>query len=114
MTESGPVITDRISRFVQSPAAPDAESFDELALAAFAFQFERIAPYRRLCAGRGVTPASVADWRQVPMVPAAAFKTLELAAAPTVEVFRSSGTTSGGEVRSVHHHPYPDLYRQVI
>jgi len=49
-------------------------------------------------------------------VPAAAFKTLELAAAPAVEVFRSSGTTSGGEeeVRSVHHHPYPDLYRQVI
>src|SRR6185436_3703285 len=115
MTESGSVITDRISRFVQSPAAPDAESFEELALAAFAFQLERIAPYRRLCTGRGATPASVADWRQVPMVPAAAFKTLELAAAPAVEVFRSSGTTSGtGEVRSVHHHPYPDLYRQVI
>jgi hypothetical protein len=109
------VIVERVSRFIQSPAAPDAGSFEELALAAFAFQFERIAPYRRLCEGRGATPASVADWRQVPPVPAAAFKTLELAAAPAVEVFRSSGTTSEtGEVRSVHHHPYPDLYRQVI
>lgn len=108
------MIVERVSRFVQS--APDIESFEELALAAFAFQFERIAPYRRLCEARGVTPASVAAWRQVPLVPAAAFKTLELAAAPAVEVFRSSGTTSGGagELRSVHHHPYPDLYRQVI
>jgi len=110
------VIVERVSRFIQSPAAPDTGSFEELALAAFAFQFERIAPYRRLCEGRGITPTSVSDWRQVPPVPAAAFKTLELAAAPAVEVFRSSGTTSGGseEIRSVHHHPYPDLYRQVI
>ncbi len=106
------MIVERISRSIQSPQ----ETFEELALAAFAFQFERIAPYRRLCEGRGTTPASVSDWRQVPMVPAAAFKTLELAAAPAVEVFRSSGTTSGGieEARSVHHHSYPDLYQQVI
>ena len=116
------VIVERISRFIQSPAAAAGspeETFEELALAAFAFQYEKIAPYRRLCEGRGVTPASVSDWRQVPLVPAAAFKTLELAAAPAVEVFRSSGTTSGssggaGEVRSVHHHAFPDLYRQVI
>jgi len=108
-----PEIVELVSRYVQSPVAPGSGSFEELALAAFAFQFERIAPYRRLCEGRGVTPASVQDWRQVPTVPAAAFKTLELAAAPAVEVFRSSGTTQG-EARSVHHHPYPDLYRQVI
>ena len=113
------VIVERVARFVQSPVAPANQpegTFEELALAAFAFQFERIAPYRRLCEGRGATPASVSDWRQVPMVPAAAFKTLELAAAPAKEVFRSSGTTSGGsgEARSVHHHAWPDLYRQVI
>ena len=114
------MIVERVSRFIQSPAAPASGSFEELALAAFAFQFERIAPYRRLCEGRGAIPASIADWRQVPPVPTAAFKTLELAAEPAVEVFRSSGTTSAGpaeageEARSVHHHPYPDLYRQVI
>jgi hypothetical protein len=115
------VIVERISRSIdiQSLQPSPQETFEELALAAFAFQFERIAPYRRLCEGRGVTPASVSDWRQVPVVPAAAFKTLELAAAPAVEIFRSSGTTSGGsggseEIRSVHHHSFPDLYRQVI
>jgi hypothetical protein len=108
------VIQDRIARFVQSSASPtSSESFAELALAAFAFQLERIEPYRRLCAGRGATPSTVTDWRRIPPVPAAAFKTLELAAAPAVEVFRSSGTTEG-EVRSVHHHPFPDLYRTVI
>jgi hypothetical protein len=45
------------------------------------------------------------------MVPTAAWKTLELAAVPAIETFRSSGT--GGE-RSVHHHGFPDLYRAVI
>ena len=109
------MIVERISRsiYLQSPQQSPEETFEELALAAFAFQFERIAPYRRLCEGRGATPASISDWRQVPMVPAAAFKTLELAAEPAVEVFRSSGTTAG-EARSVHHQAYPDLYRQVI
>ncbi|HEV7515900.1 MAG TPA: acyl-protein synthetase, partial [Thermoanaerobaculia bacterium] len=80
------------------------------------------APYRRLCAARGATPATVTSWRQVPPVPTAAFRTLTLAAAPAVEVFRSSGTTGasgatgeGGEgPRSVHYQPYPELYRQAI
>jgi len=102
-------VIDRISRFLTDSRSA---TFDELALAAFAFQFERIEPYRRLCEGRGVAPGAIADWRQVPPVPTAAFKTLTLAAEPAREVFRSSGTT--GSERSVHHHPYPDLYRQVI
>src|ERR1700710_2167219 len=102
------MIVERIERYLSASHAPDegTAGFEELALAAFAFQFERIAPYRRLCEGRGVTPGTVTDWRQVPLVPAAAFKTLELAAAPAVETFRSSGTTAG-EARSVHHHPFP-------
>jgi hypothetical protein len=103
------VILDRVSHFL---TATDSANFEELALAAFAWQFERIEPYRRLCARRGTTPGTVRDWRQVPPVPAAAFKTMTLAAAPAVEIFRSSGTT--GEERSEHHQPFPDLYRQVI
>ena len=102
---------ERIADFIQDPGAG---SFEELALAVFAYQYERIEPYRRLCDGRGATPGSVADWRQVPPVPAAAFKRLRLAAAPEQEVFRSSGTSGGEEARSVHHHPFPDLYRQTI
>jgi hypothetical protein len=103
------VIRDRVARFITDPGSA---SFEELALEAFAFQFERIEPYRRMCEGRGATPGTVSDWRQVPPVPTAAFKTLTLAAEPAREVFRSSGTT--GEARSVHHHPYPDLYRLTI
>jgi hypothetical protein len=103
------ITTDRVTRFLTSP---ESASFEELALAAFAWQLERIEPYRRLCERRGAGPRTVTDWRQVPLVPAAAFKTLTLAAAPAVEVFRSSGTT--GEERSVHHQPFPDLYRAVI
>ncbi len=103
------MILDRITRFLtDSGAGP----FADLALSAFAWQYERIEPYRRLCERRGVTPGTVDDWRQVPPVPTAAFKTMSLAAEPAVEIFRSSGTT--GERRSVHHHPYPDLYRRVI
>lgn len=105
------MILDRVTRFL---TAPEADSFEDLALAAFAYQFERIEPYRRLCERRGSTPETVRDWRQVPPVPAAAFKTMTLAAEPAVEVFRSSGTTQGEEQRSVHHHPFPDLYRRVI
>jgi hypothetical protein len=104
-------VIERIAHFIQDPGAG---SFEELALAVFAYQYERIEPYRRLCDGRGATPGSVADWRQVPPVPAAVFKRLRLAAAPEQEVFRSSGTGGGEEARSVHYHPFPDLYRQTI
>jgi hypothetical protein len=116
---------ERIHRYLSAPRdshPPDGskpDSFEELALAAFAFQFERIAPYRRLCEGRGATPTTVASWREVPPVPAAAFRSLTLAAAPAIEIFRSSGTSAGGgggnaDGRSVHHQPYPELYRQAI
>ncbi len=106
-----PEIVNRVQQFLTAPAGA---SFEELALAAFAWQYERIEPFRRLCEGRGVSPRTVTDWRQVPAVPAAAFKSLTLSAAagPEGVVFRSSGTTAGE--RSVHHQPYPDLYRAVI
>src|SRR5437763_17024582 len=107
------MLVERISRYLSTPGTnPETPGFAELALAAFAFQFARIAPYRRLCEARGATPETVASWRAVPPVPAAAFRSLELAAAPAVEVFRSSGTTGrsggggGGEgPRSVHYQP---------
>lgn len=104
---------ERIQRYLSDPASA---SFEELALAVFAYQYAHIEPYRRLCDGRGATPATVGDWRQVPLVPAEAFKRLRLASAPPQEVFRSSGTTGGGDAqgRSVHYHPFPDLYRRTI
>jgi hypothetical protein len=104
-------VIERIVSFLLDPASA---SFEELALAVFAFQYERIEPYRRLCDSRGATPERIADWRQVPPVPAAAFRSLLLAAAVPREIFRSSGTSAGEAARSVHHHPFPDLYRQAI
>jgi hypothetical protein len=104
------VLERRIAAFIEDPAS---ERFEDLALAAFAFQRQRVAAYRQLCERRGVSPATLDDWRDVPAVPTAAFKTLELHSAPPVVTFRSSGTTAG-EKRSVHRHPFPDLYRLTI
>ena len=103
-------LLQRVERFIV-----DGEGrFEELAAAAARFGYEQVAPYRRLCDRRGVTPEALHDWRSAPAVPASAFKSLRLAAATPREVFRSSGTTRGAERRSVHHHPFPDLYRTVI
>ncbi len=103
------MIVERIAEFVAQPARGD---FKQLALDAFAFQYERIEAYRALCDRRGTTPSRVTDWRQMPPVPALAFKSLALYAAEPREIFRSSGTTASS--RSTHHHPFPDLYRAVI
>lgn len=129
VNETADEMPARVARFIagSGPSSgraagrgPDAvsERFEELALAAFAYQVERIEPYRRMCERRGATPGAsgaVTDWRRIPMVPTAAFKSTTLAAAPAVEVFRSSGTTGDtAAARSVHHHPFPGLYRQTI
>ncbi|MDD9853357.1 MAG: long-chain fatty acid--CoA ligase [Deltaproteobacteria bacterium] len=82
----------------EEPQHNDEARFAELALALFAFQFRHCAPYGRWCAARGATPSQVANWREIPAVPAGAFKELALrsfAAAQTRRVFRSSGTTLG-------------------
>jgi hypothetical protein len=106
------MLVERIARFIADPAG---DRFEELALAVFAFQHERVDPYRRLCDGRGVSPATVRDWREVPAVPALAMKRLALHAGEPVEVFRSSGTSAGDAgPRSTHYQPYPDLYRQAV
>lgn len=103
-------LLQRIERFVGAGGG----SFDELAPAAARFAYERVEPYRRLCQRRGLSSEALDDWRAAPPVPTSAFKSLRLAAAEPREVFRSSGTTRGAERRSVHYHPFPDLYRTVI
>jgi hypothetical protein len=81
------------------PAAgePDDARFDALARALFAFQFAHCEPYRRFCLGRGRTPDTVAHWREIPAVPAGAFKELALRSFPPAHeahVFRTSGTAA--------------------
>jgi hypothetical protein len=104
-------LAEEVEAFIRAGRHAESE-FERLALAAFAYQFERLAPYRALCERAGRTPDTVGSWRQVPLVPATAFATVELATDPPVETFRSSGTL--GPARSVHRHAFPALYRAAI
>jgi hypothetical protein len=79
--------------------------FSELALELFGLQFENNATYRKICEGRGLTPDVVEHWTQIPAVPTAAFKELELSCIPPEErtvVFHSSGTTELKPSRHFH------------
>ena len=80
-------------------------TFDTLALKLFALQFEHNIAYQKICEARGRTPRTVEHWTQIPAVPTAAFKELELTCLPPPErtaVFHSSGTT--GQEPSRHFH----------
>jgi hypothetical protein len=103
------VIVEKIASFLRAPAA---EAFEALAIEAFRFQWERIEALRRLTAASGLTPEQIRHWEQIPLVPTALFSEAVLATDTPREIFRSSGTL-GGEP-SVHHHPYPELYRLAI
>ena len=84
--------------------------FSELALELFALQFKHNSAYRIICEARGRTPQTVEHWTQIPAVPAAAFKELELTSvAPDERMaeFRSSGTT--GQKPSRHYHSAESL-----
>ncbi len=84
----------------------DEDSFNRMALAVFAHQFEHNQPYRRFAVQRGRTLRTVKSWRDVPAVPISAFKELTLTCRPPEDcerVFMTSGTTQG--VRGKSHHP---------
>ena len=79
--------------------------FDSLALELFALQFKHNAAYRKICEAQRLTPEVVEHWTQIPAVPTAAFKELELTCLPPNErtaVFHSSGTTEQKPSRHFH------------
>lgn len=83
---------------------PDAE-FNQLALSAFRHQFDHNVPYRHYCERRARTPDSLDHWTDVPAVPTAAFKEVDLVAGNPAKadlVFKTSGTTRGVERRGTH------------
>src|SRR5437867_3585245 len=84
--------------------------FEPWALRVFAHQFEHNAPYRAFCVRRGVTPATVARWEDVPAVPSVAFRQVDLACGPPEAVFVTSGTTNRA-ARGRHLVPHLALYR---
>ncbi len=91
--------------------ALEDEAFDALALRLFGYQTRYNAPYERFCAAAGVTVSSARSWRDVPAVPAAAFKDAVLATFDPLRaalVFETSGTTAGRTGR--HFFETSDLY----
>src|SRR5277367_3588177 len=81
------------------------EDFEALALELFGLQFKHNSAYRKICEARGLTPKVVGHWTQIPFVPTAAFKELELTSLAPDErtaVFYSSGTTERKPSRHFH------------
>jgi hypothetical protein len=89
----------------------NVHEFNELALELFALQFTHNSAYRKICEARHATPDKVEHWAQVPFVPTAAFKELELSSIPPQErtaVFHSSGTTE--QIPSRHFHSAESMH----
>ena len=117
MTTSLPQLCERLTSFIHRSsgrnflhADGDPRAFEHLAFEIFNFQFHQNPAYRRLCEARDARPGSLTSWQQIPAVPAAAFKELELTCLPPADrttVFHSSGTTS--QERSRHFHSKESL-----
>jgi len=87
--------------------------FDSLALELFALQFQHNAAYRKICEAQGFTPGIIEHWTQIPALPTAAFKELELTCLAPQEgtaVFHSSGTTEQKPSRHFHCPASLELY----
>ena len=90
-------IDDALAAWMADPRWDfDEDRFDRLARELFAYQFEQCPAYARFCSARGVEPQGVDSWRQIPAVPAGAFKEVRLACFAedtTIKTFRTSGTS---------------------
>ena len=90
----------------------DEARFDELARETFAYQLERNAPYARFAATLGIDARHMpATWREIPAVPASAFKDATLATFDALAaelVFHTSGTTA--ERSGKHYIEHARLY----
>ena len=89
----------------EPPYVGSYKYFDSLALELFALQFKYNSAYQKVCRERRVTPELVEHWTQIPAVPTAAFKELDLsclAPGERTSVFHSSGTTEQRPSRHYH------------
>ncbi|MFW6192644.1 MAG: hypothetical protein ACOC83_04075 [Gemmatimonadota bacterium] len=89
-------------------------AFETLSLRAFELQHEGNRLYRRYCDARGIGPGDPESSREVPPVPTAAFREVDLVVGRPDGVdlvFRTSGTSRGEGERGRHLVPRPSLYR---
>jgi hypothetical protein len=100
-------LIERVLKFIRGTAD---ETFEELALEVFAFQYARNLAYRHFCDGRKAAPETVGTWREIPPIPTASFKFLELICAPAEQVFLTSGTSRGSGDRGRHGFPWLEVY----
>lgn len=96
----------RVLAFIAKPSEAD---FDTLALDVHAYQYRANGPYGRYVDRLGAPPPR--SWRDIPAVPAEAFRLSALACAPAARIYQSSGTTAGADRRAHHHVPDVDVYR---
>jgi Acyl-protein synthetase, LuxE len=102
-----------IARGVATPSSD--EEFDRLARQVFAFQYEHCAPYRAYCEHLKRLPVSISHWKEIPAVPAGAFKDFALTCFPVGEAvaeFHTSGTTR--EKAGKHYLRTLELYEAAI
>jgi hypothetical protein len=92
-------------------------AFRAVALEVFRAQCRWNPVYGAFVRGRGIDPEAVSDWRDIPPVPASAFRELPLITGDPEAVrlvFRTSGTTRGRAARGVHRVVDPGLYRDSL
>lgn len=97
-----------MTQCLNSPSLDSSQSdaaFNGLAMDWFAVQFDQNVAYQQWCKRAGISPGTIARWTEIPAMPTAAFKELEvtsLAAADRTSVFHSSGTTEQRPSRHFH------------
>lgn len=69
-------------------------TFNELCLTAFRYQYDKIEVYRQFVNSIKVSPNSIDHFTQIPFLPISFFKTHNLIAGKTQKTFKSSGTTA--------------------
>ncbi|HEY5914361.1 MAG TPA: hypothetical protein VJA21_27545, partial [Verrucomicrobiae bacterium] len=93
------------------------DAFNELALVLFELQFTSCPSYRSFCAARGAFPGRIGSWTDIPAVPAAAFKELDLSCLPPADrttVFHSSGTSEHRPSRHCHNADSLSIYESFL
>ena len=111
---SSPAARDEWSRDLLQLQAQDETRFIELARELFAFQFQYVPAYRRLCTAHRLTPEIFTDWRDLPAVPQQLFKHVDLFAHPSQKpavTYETSGTTTGQPGRQ--HLLSTDVYQTI-
>ncbi|MGH7470043.1 MAG: acyl-protein synthetase [Longimicrobiales bacterium] len=119
MPESAAALRARLTEIFQHPVDVPMrdDAFDISARHTFEYQFEHNAPYAAYCVRRGITPAHIAHWAEIPTVPTAAFKEVSLVAGDAQSaalVFRTSGTTLGTQRRGEHRVRDATVYEEAL